>query len=103
MTQLTIIGLGTVGQSLGLALHASMQQTEGRAHMFTIVGYDPDGGAQHGGGVQSGAVDRVVGDLASALREAAFVIVATPTWQIYDVFRNMASLVVPGATVTDTA
>ena len=42
MPQITIIGLGTVGQSLGLALHRYMQTTEGQANHFTIIGYDPD-------------------------------------------------------------
>ncbi len=103
MTQLTIIGLGTVGQSLGLALHQYMQQGEGREGRFTIVGADPTMNPRDASRLQGTTIDRYVADLGAAVRDAPLVIVATPTWQVYDVFRRIAPHLAAGATVTDTA
>ena len=49
MAQITIIGLGGIGGSLALALTRYMQQTEGKAQAFTLVGYDPDMDTQQAG------------------------------------------------------
>ncbi|HEX6606200.1 MAG TPA: prephenate dehydrogenase [Chloroflexia bacterium] len=101
MAQITIIGLGTIGSSLGLALHQYMETTEGRANAFTIVGYDPARDAQMA--QKSGSVDRVASDLPSAVRESPFVIIATPTLQVREILQTIAPLLPAGATVTDTA
>ena len=101
MAQITIIGLGTIGSSLGLALHQYMETTEGRANAFTVVGYDPARDMQMA--QKSGSVDRVVSDLASAVRESPFVIIAMPTLQVREILHALGPLLPRGATVTDTA
>ncbi len=101
MAQITIVGLGTIGSSLGLALHQYMQTTEGRAAQFTVVGYDPARDMQMA--QKSGSVDRIASDLAGAVRDSAFVIIAMPTLQVREILAALGPLVPRGATVTDTA
>ena len=103
MPQITIIGLGTVGSSMGLALRQYMQAAEKPANQFTVVGYDPDAGRKTTTPLKTGTFDRQVGDLAGAVRDSPFVVVAVPTWQVYGIFQALAPLLAPGTTVTDTA
>ncbi|HUS14924.1 MAG TPA: prephenate dehydrogenase [Chloroflexia bacterium] len=103
MPQITIIGLGTVGSSLGLALRRYAQAPEGKAAQFTVVGYDPDLSMQQIAQRKDGAVDRTVGDLAAAVRDAPFVIIALPTTAMRAIFDAIAPHLPEGATVTDTA
>ncbi|MGI8587879.1 MAG: prephenate dehydrogenase [Chloroflexia bacterium] len=103
MPQITIIGLGAVGSSLGMALKRSMQAPGGKTGQFTIVGYDPDLDTLKMSQQQDMSIDRAAGDLASAVREASFVIVATPTRQLRETLAGIAPHLPEGATVTDTA
>ena len=65
-----IIGLGLIGGSLGLALK--------RADLkgLRIVGCDREWGVG-GRAVRAGAIDRSVRDVASAVRDASLVVIAS--------------------------
>lgn len=102
MAQITIIGLGTLGGSLALALRRYTQAADGKAPPFTIVGCDPERSRQEIEQWVPG-LDRLVGDYLAAVREAAFVILALPTWKMRDALGFIAPYLPAGATVTDTA
>lgn len=93
--QITIIGLGLIGGSLGLALKGA-----GTQHL-ELVGFDRSGAAMTAAR-KRGAVDRTEGDLRRAVREAAMVVVATPLAAMRVLFQEMAPHLQAGATVTDT-
>jgi prephenate dehydrogenase len=103
MAQITIIGLGGIGGSLALALTRYMQQTEGKAQAFTLVGYDPDMDSQQAGLRKNYGFERIASDVASAVREANMVIVAQPTVRVRGTLAAIAPHLAAGATVTDTA
>jgi len=103
MAQITIIGLGTIGGSLGLALTRYMQNTEGKANAFTLVGYEPGLESFEAGMRKELGFARVASDMAGAVREAGLVILAVPTAQLRATLAGIAPHLAPGATVTDTA
>ncbi len=93
--QLTIVGTGLIGASLGLALrqaHAS----------YTIVGHDREH-SEAGKAKRKGAVDRAEWNLPAAVEAADVVVVATPVQAVEQVFRDLAPYLKPGCVVTDTA
>jgi len=81
--QITIIGLGQIGASIGLALG---QHNE----MFERVGHDRDMGIARKA-QKLGAVDKVLINLPSAVEKADIVILSVPTDQIQETL----SLIVP--------
>jgi prephenate dehydrogenase len=89
-----IVGLGLIGGSLGLALRRLGGSIEVR------------GVAHHEDGVQAaqqrGVVDRASTDLRD-LAGCDVVVVATPINQIQAIFERLATVVGPGAIVTDVA
>jgi prephenate dehydrogenase len=94
--KITIIGLGLIGGSLGLALKAAgMQGVE-------IVGHDRERGVEKQA-EKIGAIDRGEHNLPSAIEGAALVIVATPIDTVREVFQQIAPDLAEGAVVTDTA
>src|SRR4051812_29485341 len=103
MAQITIIGLGIVGNSIGLALRRYSQSPEGRANPFMVVGYDGDLDLQQAAQRKVGSIDRTSWDLPSAVREAGFVIIATPTMQVREVLQQIAPHLRDRAIVSDTA
>lgn len=94
MPRLTIIGLGYIGSSLGLALKARQPSLE-------IVGHDLDHERMHAA-KKLGAIDRTDWNLPSALDGANLVIVAVPLRAIDQLFGDMAPHLAPGCVVTDT-
>jgi prephenate dehydrogenase len=90
-----IIGLGLIGGSLGLALK--------RADLkgLRVVGYDREWGVG-GRAARAGAIDRSVRDVASAVRDASLVVIATPIVGTRGVIEEMAAEVGEGCVVTDT-
>jgi prephenate dehydrogenase len=93
--QITIVGLGQIGSSIGLAL---------KAHNVNIhrVGHDKD--PQAGRDSQKvGAVDDVKYNLPAAVREAKIVILALPLAAIRETLKVVASDLQEGALVLDTA
>jgi prephenate dehydrogenase len=97
MTQprITIIGLGLIGGSIGLALKAS--DTE-----VYVVGHDIDSGrgrlAQ-----KKGAVDKSTVNLPNACQDADLVVIATPINAIHETLEVIAPHLKGGCVVTDTA
>ena len=96
MQRITIVGLGLIGGSLGLALKgAGLREVE-------VVGCDREWGVG-GRAERAGAIDRSARDVTSAVRDAALVIIATPILAVREVMEAMAPLLREGCVVTDTA
>ena len=94
--QVSIIGLGLIGGSIGLALKkAKWRDVE-------IIGYirRPEVGYA---ALDVGAVDKTETSLEKAVKGANLVIVATPVMIVKDIFGKIAPHLSPGCIVTDTA
>ena len=94
MTNYTIIGLGRIGTSLGMAIRSKGDSK--------VVGYDAENSAQTLA-QRMGAVDSVEWNLDKAVENADVVIVATPAGSLYDVFDGISRHLKDGAVVTDTS
>lgn len=93
--QITILGLGQVGTSIGLALEPHKER-------IMRVGHDRRGDAARAA-EKMGALDKVVSNLHSAVESADIVVLAIPEDQI----RNTLELIAPdlkeGSVVMDTS
>ncbi len=99
MVQVSIIGLGTVGGSLGLALQGATMG-RGRRPEVLVVGYDPEPRiAQEA--LSHRAVGRVAYNWREAVEEAGLVIIAQSGPAIRDTLQNIAPFLKPQAIVTD--
>jgi prephenate dehydrogenase len=94
LRQVSILGLGVIGSSLGLALRRGNPKLQ-------LVGFDIDSETLHRA-VRSGAVDRSCGTLAEACRSSDAVVLATPVRAILQLLPEMAAHVEPETLVTDT-
>ena len=93
--QITIVGLGQIGSSIGLALKA-------REVNVYRVGHDKD--PQAGKEAQRiGAVDDVKYNLPSSVRDAKIVILAVPLAEVRETLRVIAPDLQEGTLVLDTA
>lgn len=92
--QITIIGLGQVGASMGLAL---------AAHKDSVfcVGHDKDFSVERTA-QQKGAVDKTEHNLPRAVQDASLVLLALPVHQIHDALEFIAPDLKPGTVVVDT-
>lgn len=95
MARISIVGLGLIGGSLGLALRRAQVEHE-------LVGYDVDAQAARAA-QRRGAVDRAVGDLGAAVDGARLVVLATPVLAVRELLAALGPLLAPGCVVTDTA
>jgi len=93
-TQITIIGLGQIGASVGMAL-ASQKQ-------IVRMGYDLEPAVVRKAN-QLGAVDKASMTLSRAVKEANIVLLALPVDQIQETLELIASDLMPEAVVIDTA
>ncbi len=91
----TIVGLGLIGGSIGLALRRA-----GAA--ATVVGHDQDPDANRKAR-QLGAVDKAEWNLIAACEEAHLVILATPLGAIQPTLKAISPYLRPGCVVMDTA
>lgn len=98
MQQITIIGLGLIGGSIGLALKRWSQQHD---DALRITGFDTDMDKQSKA-KQMNAVDATTWSLQDAITEADVVIVATPVGAMREVFSDISPHLKNGAIVTDT-
>ena len=96
MPNYTIIGLGRIGTSIGMAIR-SHQGGKSR-----VIGYDADNKTQTVA-QQMGAVDAVEWNLDKAVADADLVIVATPAGALFDVFDAIGPHLKQDAVVTDTS
>ena len=94
MTKMTIIGTGLIGTSLALALKQS------NVRNLEVVGTDSDGRARRGA-QKSGAFHSVEGCLASAVRDANLVILATPVMAMKELMEVIGPELPEGCVVTD--
>ena len=94
--RITIIGLGLIGGSLGLALKAAgLPDVE-------VVGHDRERGAESKAR-KMGAIDTAEHNLPRAVEGAGMVIIATPILAVREVLEQIAPDLREGAVVTDTA
>lgn len=92
---ITIVGLGLIGNSIGLALSQGKRD-------FEIVGHDRDHNAA-GQAKKMGAVDKTEWNLINACEKADLVILALPVNGIRDTLRALAGELKVGCVVMDTA
>lgn len=101
MIRITIVGLGLIGTSLGMALRSADEQTSPLGQL-EVVGYDPDKRAQSEARGRL-AIDRGTDSLDEAVRDAHIVIIATPVQAVRATLAQLSALLPAGAVVTDTA
>src|SRR5437660_4181537 len=93
--RVAIIGLGLIGGSIGLALHKAKAAQK-------VVGYDLGKGISNDAR-KIGAIDQPYSALADAVRGAELVILATPVGAMRSLLQEIATVVTPGAVITDVA
>jgi len=93
--QITIVGLGQIGTSIGLAL-------AGHTELVNRVGHDRDLGTARRA-EKMGALDKVAVNLPTAVREADIVMLATPVDQIHDTLTVIKEDLKAGAVIMDTS
>lgn len=96
--QVTIIGLGLIGGSVGLALKDWSRAND---NALRIVGFDEDV-SQQNRARKMGAIDDAEWSLGKAVADADIVILATPVQTMRELFSDIAEFLKPGAIVTDT-
>lgn len=92
---LTIIGLGQIGTSIGLALNA-------QTHLLTRRGYDKQLGVTRKA-EKMGALDKVYINLPNAVRDADIVLMALPLHEIRATLEIILPDLKEGAVVMDTS
>ncbi len=93
--RVTIVGLGLIGGSIGLAL----RQSEAAA---AVVGHDRDRDAS-AQAKKLGAIDRTEWNLVSACEDSDLIILAIPLGAIAPTMEAIAPYLKPGCVVLDTA
>jgi len=93
--QITIIGLGQIGTSIGLTLKK-------RGANVHIVGHDKDASVAKAA-QKAGAVDAFKYNLPDSVREAGIVIIATPFSEVRETLELIAPDLQEGTLVLDTA
>jgi prephenate dehydrogenase len=99
--RISIIGLGLIGASLGMALR-NADSRESPLGAIEVVGYDRDPRAVKEARGRL-AIDREARSLAEAVRDAQVVVLATPVRAMREVLAELAGLLPAGAVVTDVA
>ncbi len=94
MAQVTVIGTGLIGTSLGLALRASSLRD------LTVVGTDAEH-ASRSGAQRKQAFDRMEGRLGNAIEDADIIVLATPVLAMRELMEGMAPYLPEGCVVTD--
>ena len=93
--RITIVGLGFIGGSIGLALHQAEVD-------FEVVGHDRERGAANRA-KKIGAVDKTDWNLVSACEDADLIVIAIPVGGIKDTLAAIGPYLKPGCLITDTA
>jgi len=93
--QITIVGLGQIGASLGLALgtHKDQVHRTGHDHIILVARQAE----------KMGAVDKITLNLPAAVRDADLVLLTLPLDQIRATLEIIAPILKEGAVVMDTA
>jgi prephenate dehydrogenase len=93
--QITIIGLGQIGASIGLALAAHKES-------ILRVGHDKKAEVERGA-LQKDAVDKIDNNLPSAVSEARLVVLAIPVSQVRETLEFIALDLKEGTIILDTS
>lgn len=101
MIRITIVGLGLIGASLGMALR-NVDPKESPLGEVEITGFDRDQRAVKEARGRL-AIDKEARSLVEAVRDAQIIVVATPVQAVREVFGQLAALLPAGAVVTDVA
>ncbi len=91
----SIIGLGLIGGSLGLALRATPLDLH-------VGGWDRDA-ATIAAALERGVIERGFDTVAAAVANAELVVVATPVLAVRAIFEQIAPYLQPGTIVSDVA
>jgi prephenate dehydrogenase len=102
MVRVTIVGLDTIGGSLGMALQEAQARGEVRGEGLRITGYDEDPRVLREAR-QRGAVQHSTDDLKEAVAEADLVVISAPARSVGAALQALGPLLPPGCVVTDTA
>ncbi len=94
--RITIIGLGLIGGSLGLA----WKKAGGKDREITAYFRRADAAKE---ALQRGAVDRAETNLADSVKKAEVVVIATPPLIVEDMLKGIAPFLPPKSVVTDVA
>ncbi|MBI3242013.1 MAG: prephenate dehydrogenase [Chloroflexi bacterium] len=96
MPQITLIGLGRVGTSIGLAL--KRKAVDG----LTVIGHDrsPETGRQ---AQAKGAIDRAEWNLPAAAENADLILLCVPLQELRQAMQEVAPSLKPGSVVSDVA
>ena len=101
MIKITIIGMGMIGTSLGMALR-SANEKEAPLGQIQVTGYDKSNRATSDARGRL-AIDREARNLGEALREAQLIVAAVPVQATREVFAAIAPVLPSGCVVTDVA
>ena len=93
--QLTIIGLGQIGASIGMALAK-------KSDLIERIGYDVDPGVMRQAS-KLGAVDKTSTNLLKVLKTTDVLLLALPTDEVHPMMEELLPLMKPGAILLDTA
>ena len=96
MDRITIIGLGYIGSSLGMALKSV------HGNKIEVVGYDGERKV-HNQATKIGAADRSEWNLDEAVRDSDVIVLAIPAYAMPEVLEAIGPHLKRDATVTDTA
>ena len=99
--RISIIGLGLIGGSMGLALRNWAKTEEGQSANLELVGFDAKG-KQKALADKMGIFHRYTNTPMDAVKDADIIIVATPVMAVRDTFEDIQNHLKPGAIVTDT-
>lgn len=101
MQQVSIIGLGLIGASIGLGLRRWATDGGKRAPVIELTGFDID--LTHQSYAKKiKAVDRTEWNLRGAVERADFIVIATPVGAVREIFEMIAAYGKQGVVVTDT-
>lgn len=98
MQQVTIIGLGLIGGSIGMALR---RWSAANGNALRVIGYDADMEKQNVA-KNRGAVDGTAWNLGEAVHAADIVVLATPVGAMKELFEDIGPSLKRDAIVTDT-
>lgn len=93
--RVTIIGMGLIGGSIGLALQKKHAASD-------IIGYDPGKGVCERAR-KMGVITQSYETLAKAVCGAELVLLATPVGAMHQLLQDIAPVLTPGTVVTDVA
>src|SRR4051794_20364434 len=98
MSKITVIGLGLVGNSIGMGL----RRASGAGQPIEVTGFDPDRSREEAALRKHFSVDAIAPDLERAVRGAQLVIISTPVSAAKEVLAAISPFLDEGAVVTDT-